>query len=173
MSEGVHQVVVPARPYRVVITNYNMDNEPEKRRDRLPEYSAKLNLYGEADIDYKALSDGSVTVTNDYAASMILKNAMITNVPSINQTPYVIAGDYYLLYLRDQGGAVSFTRNTQFSILRTDGGSTGYNHSFTYHSNKIYKFLFNLYSERDGNLKIVVDENILKDTEKHVVVPNL
>src|SRR5690606_40139958 len=117
--------------------------------------------------------EGSVALTNDYAASMILKTDMVKSIPAINGTLYMEKGGYYLLYLRDQSGAGSFTRNTQVSILRTDGGTTSYNHSFTYHANKVYRFLFNLYSETNGKLNIVVDENILKDTESIIVVPNL
>src|SRR5690554_1385637 len=54
MSEGAHQIVVPSRPYKVVVTNYNMDNQHDRRRNHLPEISTQLYLYGEANIDYKA-----------------------------------------------------------------------------------------------------------------------
>src|SRR5690554_1610458 len=53
MGEGTHQVVVPSRAYKVVITNYDMDGKQHKRRNHLPESSSELYLYGEADIDYK------------------------------------------------------------------------------------------------------------------------
>jgi|GEM_PF-3721739 len=173
MSEGSHQVVVPSRAYKVVITNYDMDQLQDKRRDLLPQYSSALYFYGEAFIDYKTLTAGEVKVTNDYAASMIKKSDMIKSTPKINQDSYFDTIDYYILYLRDQSGASSFNRNTTFTILKLDGGTQQYNHSFTYTANKISRFLFNLYSETNGNLNIILDENILKDTEDIVIVPNI
>lgn len=171
MTAGSHRIVVPARPYRVVITNYNLD-EKEKRRNLLPEYSWELYLYGEATIDFKALDEGEVTVTNDYAASMIKKSDMIESAPAINQAAYFVTPDYYVLYLRDQGGATTFTRNTQLYLFNMYGLKQHYNLSHTYTANKVSRFHFNLFSETDGNLNIVVDENILKQIEDKVVVPD-
>jgi len=173
MAEGSHQIVVPSRAYKVVITNYNMDNLQDKRRDLLPQNSSVLYFYGEATIDYKTLTAGEVTVTNDYAASMIKKSDMIKSTPKINQESYFDTIDYYILYLRDQSGASTFNRNTTFDILKMDGGTQQYNHSYDYTANKISRFFFNLYSETNGNLNIILDENILKDTEDMVIVPNL
>lgn len=171
MGEGSHQIVVPSRPYKVVITNYEMDHQHDKKRNHLPETSKELYLYGESFIDYKTVSEGEVSVTNDYAASMILKTANVKGVPSINGTAYADKTAYYLLYLRDQSGATSFTRNTLVNVLKTDGATTTYNHNYTYKSNSIYRFLFNLYSETNGSLNITVDENILKNTEDIIIVP--
>jgi hypothetical protein len=173
MAEGSHKIVVPSRAYKVVITNYDMDHLQDKRRNFLPEYSSELFFYGEATIDYKTLTEGEVTVTNDYAASMIKKSDMIKSTPKINDASYFDTIDYYILYLRDQGGASTFTRNTTFNILKMDGGNQQYNHQYLYTANKVSRFLFNLYSETDGNLDIILDENILKETEDRVIVPNI
>lgn len=175
LTEGANKVVVPARSYRVIITNYNNfseENNGSIRRDRLPESSHALYLFGEETIDYKTLSAGEVTVTNDYAASMIRKSDMVKSTPSFNQTAYFQNEDYYILYLRDQGGASSFAKNTTFSILKPDGGTGQHNLQHTYTANKVSRFHFKLYGETDGNLNIVVDENILKAIEDKVIVPN-
>ena len=172
LTEGANKVVVPARAYKVVITNLNMDDIHDKRRGQLPEYSDQLYLYGEAEIDYQKVSNGEVTVTNDYAASMIRKSDMVKSVPVINQTSYFTTDDYYILYLRDQSGASTFTRNTTFSILKPDGGTGQHNLQHNYTANKVSRFHFKLYGVTDGNLNIVVDENILKTIEDKVVVPS-
>jgi hypothetical protein len=87
----------------------------------------------------------------------------------------VDSGDFYILYVRDQNGSTTFSKNTQVEILKREGGTTFYSHNHTYTSNKIYRFQFNLYSETDGegNFNITVDENILQDVEDISVVPAL
>jgi len=174
LTEGANKVVVPARAYRVVITNFNnfsVEDNGGIRRDLLPESSYALYLYGEANIDYKSLDNGDVTVTNDYAASMIRKSDMVKSTPSFNNKDYFQNEDYYILYLRDQGGALTFQRNTTFNILKPDGGTAQHNLGHTYSANKVSRFHFKLYGETDGNLNIVVDENILKSIEDQVIVP--
>lgn len=167
---------MPGRPYRVVVTNKNFNaatTGDQIRRNLLPEYSSDIYLYGENNIDYKASNEGSVTVTNDYAASMILKSAMVKSVPTMQGTPYFSTDHYYIIYVRDQSGQVSIQRNTAFQILNTTGGTTHYNLSHTYTANKISLFHFKLYDETDGSFNIVVDENILKTIEDKVIVPNI
>ena len=173
LTEGAHKVVVPARAYKVVITNFNMDDIQDKRRGHLPEFSNQLYLYGEANIDYKNVIDGEVTVTNDYAASMIRKSDMVKSIPKINNTSYFENPDYYILYLRDQSGSSTIQgRNTTFKILTDNGSTYDYNLQHTYTANKVSRFHFKLYGETDGNLNIVVDENILKTAEDKVIVTN-
>src|SRR5690606_29015871 len=175
LTEGDNKVVVPARAYRVVITNYNNFSAEDNggiKRGRLPESSYDLYLYGEANIDYKNLSDGEVLVTNDYAASMIRKSDMVKSTPSFNNKDYFQNEDYYILYIRDQGGASTFQRNTTFNILKPDGTTGHHNLEHTYSANKVSRFHFKLYGETDGNLNIVVDENILKSIEDRVIVPS-
>lgn|SRR5690606_7739761 len=175
LGAGNHSLTVPLRPYRVVVTNSNFNTATtgdQIRRNLLPEYASNIYLYGESNIDYKASNEGSVTVTNDYAASMILKSAMVKSVPAMQGTSYFSTDDYYVLYVRDQNGASSIARNTTFQVLNTTGGTTHYNLSHTYTANKISRFHFKLYDETDGSFNIVVDENILKAIEDKVIVPN-
>lgn len=175
LGAGSHSLIVPSRPYRVVVTNSNFNTATtgdQIRRNLLPEYSSTIYLYGESNIDYKASNEGSVSVTNDYAASLILKSAMVKSIPVMQGTSYFTTDDYYIIYLRDQSGQISIARNTTLQVLNTAGGTTHYNLSHTYTANNISRFHFKLYDETDGSFNIVVDENILKAIEDKVIVPN-
>lgn len=175
LGAGSHSLTVPSRAYRVVVTNYNFNTATQGeqiRRNLLPEYASQTNLYGEGHIDYKAHHEGSVTVNNDYAASMILKSDMVKSIPTMQGTSYFSTEDYYIIYLRDQSGQTSITRNTTFQVLTTNGGTTHYNLTHTYTANKVSRFHFKLYDETNGSFNIVVDENILKAIEDKVIVAN-
>ena len=152
ITEGNHTFKVPARSYKVVVTNYNIDNNVFVGRSGLPQYSEQLYLYGESTIDYSTTDNGSVTVTNDYAAVMLLKEGIKdAPKPTLNNTHFGQVPDYYNLYTRLRSG-----NNIQF----TDFTGKQYNFTRSFDANKVYRFKVG----KENGLNIIVQDDILITT---------
>lgn len=151
ITEGNHTFRIPPRNYKVVVTSFNMDSNVYGGRDALPLYSDKLHLYGESTIDYSKVASGSVELTNDYSAVMLLKDGVKENpLPTLNSNKFCVLDDYYSLYTRLRSG-----NNLQFQDFR----GTAFNQTRDFEANKVYRFKVG----KTGELSIHVQDNIFSD----------
>lgn len=151
ITEGNHSFKIPPRNYKVVVTNFNMDGNVYGGRDILPLYSEKLYLYGESTIDYSKVESGSVELTNDYSAVMLLKDGVKENpLPTLNSNKFCVLDDYYNIYTRLRSG-----NNLQFQDFR----GTAFNQTRDFEANKVYRFKVG----KTGELSIHVQDNIFQD----------
>lgn len=134
--------------YKVVVTNSTATNRWE-----LPQSSDVLLLFGENTVDFATTENVDVTVTNDYASIMVVKNKAISTAPVFGQTPLHDFGTYYNLYYRTGDGT---------ALVTGDLGINNWVHTapVSVKLNEVTRFMI---CAEDG-LNIILDGNILTGT---------
>lgn len=148
---------VPARKYKVIVTNHTTQNG----RWELPLHSDVLYLYGESEVDFSILENVDVTVTNDYASIMVVKNKAITSVPEFAGVELFDFGTYYNIYYRNAEGLGLVAGTLQLNNYTLSSEvSVG--------SNEVHRFMI---CAEDG-LNIILDSNILTQVKETIIDRN-
>lgn len=113
VSTGNNTFKITPKDYTVVVTNSD-----KTLFEDLPNYSSELYLFSSKDIDFITESNASITVNNNYSAIMVVKNNLITAIPTVEGVPMVDVGDYYNLYSKLSGPLLVDINNGQEQVSR-------------------------------------------------------
>lgn len=172
VSEGDNTITIPKLNYDIIITNYDNDIQNHKwytwdnAIDQLPKTSHEVYLYGKNNIDYSTVTEGTVELTNPYAAVMIKDNQWVNGYPRSydGNQDYLKVSGWYVLYIRNNN------TNTMIPISIAGNPNTTYTLSNSIEANNIYQFTIDgsVSNLEEGNLGVIVKpfEKIIKKTIK-------
>ena len=177
VTAGSNTITIPKLNYEVYVTNYVENDGTENKPyawykttgiSVLPAHSNQLYLFGKGDIDYSKVTEGTVELTNPYAAVMIRKNQWV-GVPTYNygdpHPAYTLtpSGVWYLLYIKGN--------NTQTTIPITIPGYNSGNYQLNrpIEGNKEYRFTIDGSVEQLTNGGFFVDVNPIEKTVEETI----
>lgn len=168
VAPGDNTITIPKLEYDVYVTNYIHTSEKwytwNNAIDQLPQSSHTLYLYGKNTIDYSTLTEGSVELTNPYAAVMIKKNQWINGTPKFygDSKDYASVSGWYLNYIR------TGNTNTKIPISIPGNPNQHYTLSRSISANEIYQYTINgSVADQNGNLGVVV-QPLVKVTKETI-----
>lgn len=148
IPEGTHTFTIPAKEYKVIVTNYDYNTYNEW----FPEYTIDLILFGETStyIDFATVDNVEVEVSTEYSAVMLVNNNVLDDTPSpkFNGEEFLQVTNYYLIYSRVGNKTVGYYTNGNYQSFNTPS---------TFLSNKVYRYLL---CDKTG-LTIDIEDDIL------------
>lgn len=155
VNPGNNTITIPKLDYDIIVTNYTKEGDWYTWNDaiqQLPQTSHELYLYGKNNIDYSTVTEGTVELTNPYAAVMITDNQWVSGTPKSYDTnqEYFNNSGWYILYIRNGN------TNTMIPVFN-NGISSSFTLTRDIKANYIYQF--NVYGDIDdlnnGNFWII------------------
>lgn len=159
VTTGTQEITIPKLEYTIYVTNHVKNDKEDKPYawytwsdavSQLPVTSKDILLFGKNIIDYKTVTTGTVSLTNNYSAVMIKNNVSVSGVPTFNtgNTPYTLVdnNNWYLLYIRNN--------NTSTQIPVSFGNNPKYQLNKSIEPNKIYQYTLIGVGDTSGNLTI-------------------
>lgn len=159
---GNNTITIPKLDYDVYVTNFIKEGAESPNAwytwsnavEQLPQSSSELYLYGKNNINYSTVTEGTVELSNPYAAVMIKNNQWVSGTPKFygDGKDYFIGGGWYILYIR------TGNTNTQIPISIAGNSNTHFTLNRDIEANNIYQFTIDgsVPLLEDGNLGIVV-----------------
>lgn len=168
---GSNTIVLPKLNYDVYVTNHKHTADKwytwNNAISQLPQTSDKILLYGKNNINYGVVTEGTVELSNPYAAVMIKNNQWINGSPKSYDTnqEYFSAGSWYILYIRNNN------TNTKVPINIAGNPNTHYTLSRSIESNNIYQYTIDgsvPLTDGEDNFNVIVKpfDKVVKETIK-------
>lgn len=179
VSTGNQLITIPKLSYTVYVTNHikndGTENQPyawytwQSPQTQLPVTTPNILLFGKNVIDYKTVTQGTVTLENFHAAVMIKKTEALSsttspffNTGNVNYN-LVANNTWYLLYIRNA------TTSSQVPLaFNVSGVGNVYQLNKPIEANKIYQYVFHAVDDVDGNLEIItvpLEEGLVEDID--------
>lgn len=179
VTTGDQQITIPKLSYTVYVTNHIKNDGTEDQpyawytwqspETQLPVTTPNILLFGKNTIDYKTVTQGSVSLENFHSAVMI-KN---TEALSTTQSPFfntgnvnynlVVNNTWYLLYIKNS------TTSSQVPLaFNVSGIGNVYQLNKPIEANKIYQYVFHAVDDVEGNLEIItipLEEGLVEDID--------
>ncbi len=167
---GGNTITIPKLNYDIYITNYEHSADKwytwSNAVEQLPQSSTELYLYGKNNIDYSTVTEGTVELSNPYAAVMIRDNRWVNGTPKFygDGRDYTKVTGWYLLYFR------TGNTNTMVPINIAGNSNTHFTLNRVIEANSIYQFIIDgsVPDLNDGNLGVIVKpfEKVIEETIK-------
>lgn len=167
---GGNTITIPKLNYDIYITNYEHSADKwytwSNAIDQLPQSSTKLYLYGKNNIDYSTVTEGTVELSNPYAAVMVRDNRWVNGTPKFygDGRDYTKVTGWHLLYIR------TGNTNTQIPISIAGNPNTHFTLKRVIEANNIYQYTIDgsVPDLNDGNLGVIVKpfEKVIEETIK-------
>lgn len=167
---GGNTITIPKLNYDIYITNYEHSADKwytwSNATEQLPQSSTNLYLYGKNNIDYSTVTEGTVELSNPYAAVMIRDNRWVNGTPKFygDGRDYTKVTGWHLIYIR------TGNTNTQIPIDIAGNPNTHFTLNRVIESNNIYQYTVDgsVPYLNDGNLGVIVKpfEKVIEETIK-------